>query len=153
MELATRLSINRAGWVLGILDYWSVGFLSGTPSLHYPNSLREQNPRIFAASALRGVDHQRAFLECDSGQSSGQNVNILAIENVRPQIDVPAGKLALDNDRCPGKPQGRLGNVVARIILNSPGEFRALVLRAVRPHQPAAATRFIDSFHDQLVQM
>ena len=95
---------------------------STTPLFHHSNLLREQNPRILAASALGRVDHQRALLERHSGQSSGENINILAIENIGAQIDMTAGELAIDNHWRAGKSQGGLRNVVARIGLYPPGK-------------------------------
>src|SRR5215510_6329934 len=86
----------------GMLGYESVGMLgfkSIHPGLHYSitpllQSSREENPRILAAPALRRVDNQRALLERDSSQSSGKNIDVLAIENIRAQINMPPGKMA-----------------------------------------------------------
>src|SRR4249920_479524 len=140
-------------WSIGVLECWVSVQYSITPSLHYSNLSRQKNPRILTASALGRVDHQRAFFECDSGQSSWKNIDILAIENIGAQIDMPTGKLAIDNDRRAGKPQGGLRYVVARISLNPPREFSALIFHAVRTDQHAVAPGFIDCFHDQLIQM
>src|SRR5215510_235039 len=145
----------------GMLEYGSVGVLGFKmdPSiLHYSvtpilQSSREENPRILAAPALGRVYNQRALLERDSSQSSGKNIDVLAIKNVWAQIDMPSRKMAIDNHRCAGKSQGRLGYVVARIGLNPPREFHALIFHAVRADQHAVAAGLVDCFHDQLIQV
>src|SRR5262245_47980001 len=135
-----------------------MGVLAFRPGLHYSitpllQSSREENPRILAATALGRIDNQRALLERDSGQSSGKNIDILAIENVRAQIDMPPGKLLIDNHRRAGKSQGGLRYVVARIGLNPSRELPALILHAVRADQHTIAAGLVDCFHDQLIQM
>src|SRR5215471_3513615 len=145
----------------GILGYESVGMLgfkSIHPGLHYSmtpllQSSREENPRIFAATTLRRINNQRALLERDSSQSARKNIDVLAIENIRAQINMPSGKLVIDNHRCAGKSQGRLGYVVARIRLNPSHEFPALIFHAVRADQHAVAPGLVDCFHDQLIQV
>src|SRR5215831_18035371 len=135
-----------------------LGFKSIHPGLHYSitpllQSSREENPRILAAPALRRVYNQRTLLERDSSQSSGKNIDVLAIENIRAQIDMPSGKMAIDNHRCAGKSQSGLRYVVPRIGLNPPRKFPALILHAVRTDQHPVATGFVDCFHDQLIQV
>src|SRR5215510_5334101 len=145
----------------GMLEYGSVGVLgfkmdpsilhySVTPILQFS---REENPCILATPALGRVDNQRALLERDSSQSSGKNIDVLATENIRAQIDMPSGKMAIDNHRCAGKSQGGLRYVIAWIGLNPPCEFPALILYAVRTDQHPVATGFVDCLHDQLIQV
>src|SRR5262245_48897050 len=138
---------------MGVLECWALSRSiqdSITPLLQ---SSREENPRILATPALGRVYNQRALLERDSSQSSRKNIDILAIENVRAQIDMAAGKLVIDNHRCAGKSQGRLRYVVPRIGLNPPRKFPALILHTVRTDQHPVATGFVDCFHDQLIQV
>src|SRR5262245_13026382 len=145
----------------GMLEYGSVGVLgfkmhpsilhySVTPILQFS---REENPCILATPALRRINNQRALLERDSSQSSGKNIDVLAIENIRAQIDMPPGKLLIDNHRCAGKSQGGLRYVVTRIALNPSREFPTLILHAVRADQHTIAAGLVDCFHDQLIQV
>src|SRR5262245_18457958 len=117
---------------MGVLERWALSRSIQDSITALLQSSREENPRILATPALGRVYNQRALLERDSSQSSRKNIDILAIENVRAQIDMAAGKLVIDNHRCAGKSQGRLGYVVARIGLNPPCEFPALIRHAVR---------------------
>ena len=78
-----------------------------------------QNPCVLAAAALRGVDDERAFFEGDARESSGDDVDLVAKENVRPQIDVARLKTVADEAGSAGEIERGLRDVVARIGLDA----------------------------------
>ena len=73
-----------------------------------------QDPGVFAAAALRGVDDERAFFEGYAGQAAGDDVDLVAEEDVGPQIDVARLQAIADEAGSAGEVERGLGDVVAR---------------------------------------
>src|SRR5262245_32111842 len=94
-----------------------------------------EDPRVLAAAALRGIDDERALSQGDAGQPAGEHKNLLAVQDIRTQIDVPALKMVLDNCRDARQGQHWLGDVVARVGLDQVLVTVALRLRSPRPEQ------------------
>src|SRR4051812_35939379 len=97
------------------------------------------HPGIFAAAALRRVDDQRTPPQRDARQSTGQDVDArCAAQDVWAKIDVASLEMTIRSRRIgderwrPGERDHRLGNVVARVRLNPPGELRDLALVRTR---------------------
>jgi hypothetical protein len=67
---------------------------------------------------LGGVDHQGPFDQSDPGQAARYDVNILTVENVRPQVDVAAFEYIAAKRRNGRKGQHWLSDVIARIAQN-----------------------------------
>jgi len=45
-----------------------------------------EDPGVFAASALRGIDYQRSFFHGYAGQAAGYDVYFVAEQNVGAQV-------------------------------------------------------------------
>src|ERR1700753_730491 len=94
------------------------------PIPRYPYSKTQvslfQNPCILAAAALRRIHHQRALLERDARQPTGNNIHLVAKENVRTQIYMPRLQLIAEEAGRAREIQRRLCNVVAWIGLDRP---------------------------------
>ena len=97
-----------------------------------PNSVTQclfQNPCVLAAAALRRVDHERAFFEGHAGEAAGHDVDLVAEENVGPQIDVARLEPVADQAGRAREIERGLGDVVARIGL----DLRVRIPRAAGP--------------------
>src|SRR3954471_22350427 len=88
-----------------------------------------QNPGIFAAAALRRVDHQRAFAQGHARQPAGDDGDSVAVEGIGAQVDVAAVELLIEQGRVAAERQGGLGNIVARVGADLPAELFAFFLR------------------------
>jgi len=83
-----------------------------------------QNPGIFAAAALGGIDNQRSLAQCHTRQSAGNDRDFVAIEDVRAQVHVARFDAAVfEQAGRARKVQRGLRDVVARIRLDAPPEF------------------------------
>ena len=78
-----------------------------------------QHPGIFAAAALRRVHYQRSAPQRHARQPARHQRHVLAIQNVRAQIDVPRLRFAIEEARRPRKTQRRLRDIVPRLGLDS----------------------------------
>src|SRR5579862_9449856 len=69
------------------------------------SALSSEDPGVFAAAALRGVDDKRTWLKGDAGKATRDDGDFFAvIETIRPQIDVAPGhalcrRVVRGNDR------------------------------------------------------
>src|SRR5258708_12479457 len=48
------------------------------------------HPRVFAAAALRRVDHQGPFFERYTGQPAREHENVFAIYDIEPYVPLPS---------------------------------------------------------------
>ena len=103
--------------------------------------------------ALRAVDHQAPPRQGHPGQAAGQDLDLLAVEDERPQVDVPALEVAVDERRVLAQRDRRLGDVAARVGLDLARELLALRGRGGRADQHAVAPRAVDRLDHQLVQV
>ena len=83
----------------------------------------------------------------------GHDRHPVAVEDVRPQVDVPGLDAAVDEARGARERQRRLGDEVARVGEDLVAEFVAFACGAVRTDQHPVAAGFADRLHDQRVQM
>src|SRR5580765_846044 len=93
-------------------------------SLSLRSTVAIQNPGILAAAALRRINYERAFSQCDAGQAARHNYWFLAVENERTEVNVPAVKaFAVNIGWMLGQFDHRLRDVVPRVGLDSPPKF------------------------------
>src|SRR5215472_9154104 len=85
VEHQVEVHIEEAGSVLRALEIPAhpVQAIGHTAQHRYLLSMA-QYPGIFASAALRRVDNQRSALQSDTSQSSRNDSDSIAIENVRP---------------------------------------------------------------------
>src|ERR1035438_4018835 len=112
-----------------------------------------QDPSIFAAAALGGVNDQRAFFQSYAGEASGHDVYLVAEENIRPQVHVARLQLIADEAWRAGKIQRGLCNVVARIGFDLTRKLLALTGCRVGSDQHSVTAALAYRLHYQLVQV
>ena len=88
-----------------------------------------QHPGILGPAALRAVDDQAALRQRDARQAAGHHHDLFAVEDERPQIDVPAVEPAVHERRVPAQADRRLGDIPARVRLDLPRELRRAASR------------------------
>src|SRR5450631_3473270 len=74
-----------------------------------------EDPRVFAAAALRRVHDERTVLERDARERAGRNVDFLPVENERTQIDMTRGDTVADDRRMTRQRDDRLRQELARV--------------------------------------
>src|SRR6186713_529938 len=96
-----------------------------------------ENPGVLAAAALRRVDDERAFPECDASQATGLHIHVLAVQRKRSEIYVTWLELLLhDRGRARERKRG-LRDVAPRVLLDALDEVESFFGRGVRPDQHA----------------
>src|SRR5258708_30839120 len=76
----------------------------------------DQDPGIFTSSSLRGIHHQRATPEGNTGQTARDDGDMLAEEDKGAQIDMTRFNLIINNTGRPRKCQGGLRSEVTRLL-------------------------------------
>src|SRR5271170_4851690 len=111
------------------------------------SALPPEDPGVFAAAALRGINDERPRLQSDTRQTAGHDGNFLAVkEAVRTKIDV-APRHALRSSvvrRNNREGHNRLRDVVARFSENSLAESFDFGASGAGAHQHAVAAGFSD---------
>src|SRR6266404_1642508 len=118
-----------------------------------PSLVSVQNPRIFAATALGGVDHERAFAQGDAGEAARQNDGFLAVKHEGAKVYMAALEAALAVRRMARERNHGLSDVVARVGLNLRAELFDFFRGGFRAHQHSVAAGLVGGLHDQLRQM
>src|SRR6187200_798605 len=109
-----------------------------------------ENPGVLAAAALRRVDDERAFPECDAGQATGLHVHVLAVQRKRSEIYVTWFELLLHDRGRARKRKRRLRDVAPRVLLDTLDEIEPFFRGGVRTYQHAVATRPIGGLYDEI---
>ena len=109
-----------------------------------------EHPRVLAAAALRRVDDERPFLERDAREAAGQHEDVLAVEDVRPQVDMPSLERAVHDRRHARQRQRRLRDVVARVRFDPPRRTPSCSSSVeLRADEHAVAAGLVGRLHDQ----
>ena len=112
-----------------------------------------ENPRVLAPAALQRVHHERAFHQRNPRQPAGKDVDVFAIENVGPQVNVASFEAVLDNRRHAGERQHRLRHGVPGVALNQASVLLPLLFGGTRTEQDAVAAGFVRRLDHQLVEV
>src|SRR5690349_14577291 len=96
-----------------------------------------QNPRVFAAAALRRIHDQRSLTQRHAREAALQNLHLFAVQDVWPKVDVSSFELAVDERRNTRKGECRLCDVVSWLRNDTGREFLALRRRRVRANEHA----------------
>ena len=115
VELKQDVDVHHACDVLRPLDVAAhpVDRFSDAAQHVEVSEIRE-HPGVLASPTLRRVHDKRSLPQSNTGQAAGQDIDLAAIENIRPQVDVSSFETVLYTGRYPRERQRRLGDVVSR---------------------------------------
>src|SRR4051812_23822047 len=91
---------------------------SNTALLHYSIGLLLEDPGVLAAAPLRGVYDQGSLPQRHPGQAAGNDRDLLAVQDERPQIEVAPLHGVVAKRGSARKRYDRLGDVVPGILAN-----------------------------------
>ena len=146
VELEVEPDVEQPGDVLGPLDVAADPVeVLGDPAEHLRRSsaasgaagpgvggAAAEDPGVLGPAPLRAVDHQAPPGQGHPGQAAGQDLDLLAVEDERAEVDVPAFEVAVDERRVLAQADRRLGDVAPRVGL----DLAARTPRAARPSRP-----------------
>src|SRR6185312_4058541 len=81
------------------------------------------------------------------------DVDLVAIENIGPQIDVARLEMIVDETGRPREIESRLRDVVTRIVLNASSKLFALLSGRMWADEHAVTATFADSLDHQFVEI
>jgi hypothetical protein len=93
------------------------------------------------------------LLEGDAREAARNDGDLVAVKDVRTEVDVARNQLVADETWGAGEADGGLRDVVARIGLDLGGELLALRGGRLRADEHSVTAAFADGFDDQLVQV
>src|SRR5687767_11386912 len=112
-----------------------------------------QDPRVFAAATLGGIDDERAAAQRDARQAAGGDAHVPPEEDKGAEIDVTALEVVVHPAGMAGEGEGGLGDVVARVGEDALAEVVTVVLAGVRADEHAVAAALVHRLDHELVQM
>ena len=146
--------VEHAGRVLGALDLPSGPEQRlGVTGEHHRRALPiGEHPGVLAAAALARVHDEAPLAERHAGEPAGDHLHPVAAEHERPEVDVAAFEVVVDERGVPGQRHHLLRDVAPRVGLDPLAHRLALGVGGRRSDQHPVAARLGHRLHHQLVE-
>ncbi len=83
---------------------------------------------VLGAAALAGIHHQRALLQCHTGEATRNDAHLVGDQNVRTKIDVTGGNALVDQDWHRREGKRGLCNVIGGLGFQLVGKIGPFLL-------------------------